>query len=42
MEFMSDNDKLALARATFQAGQAIYRTEGRFRSIFFVRTGEQL
>lgn len=38
-ELISDVDKLTLARGTFQAGQAIYRMEDRFRSLFVVHTG---
>lgn len=38
-EFISDIDKITLARGTLQAGEAIYRMEDRFRSLFIVQAG---
>ena len=38
-EYISEIDKITLARGTFQAGQAVYRMEDLFRSLFIVQTG---
>ena len=38
-ESLSDIDQITVDRGTFQTGQAIYRMEDRFRSLFIVQSG---
>ena len=38
-ELISDIDQITLDRGTFHTGQAIYRMEDRFRSLFIIQSG---
>lgn len=38
-ELISDIDQITLIRGTFQKGQAIYKLEDRFKSLFIVQSG---